>query len=112
MLEITPTQDRGARHGEDGITTPLASEDLSPPCRYRREFAGFRVCRATSHVSVVTGKDCEKCPVPDTLERVDCFLLRANVTFVATPQVRWTCGATEDLVDPDDPDDCDACLGD
>lgn len=84
-------------------------DGISPPCRYRHEFAGFPVCRAVTGVAIATGTDCSKCPVPETLERVDCFLLRAGVDLVPEVRVRWTCGATEDPVAPDSPSGCAGC---
>lgn len=73
-------------------------------------FAGFHVCRAMSRVAIVTATDCNKCVVPETLKRVDCFLLSARVTLAPEPQVRWSCAATAEIVRPDGTDDCQACL--
>lgn len=84
---------------------------ITPACHYRKELAGFYVCRAASNMAVVTGTDCGACAVPETVERVDCILLRASVTFAPEPHVAWTCRATDDWVEPDSRSDCLGCLG-
>lgn len=112
MLEITHAPHRRTRHPGADATLPATSDGISPPCRYRKEFAGFHVCRATMHVAIVTARDCGRCPVPETLERVDCFFLRAQVTLAPSPQVTWTCGATDDIIELDDQFGCAGCLTD
>jgi hypothetical protein len=111
MLEIMNMPGRRARSDADRADHPDRSDDISPPCRYRKELAGFQVCRASIQVAIVTGTDCGRCPVPETLERVDCFFLRARVTLAPKLTVEWACGATEDIVEPRGPDDCAECLG-
>lgn len=112
MLETPDAPRFRDRRIPDFAAARAASANVSAPCRYRKEFAGFQVCQATMRVAIVTGRDCGRCPVPDTLERVDCFFLRARVNLAPAPEVTWTCGATDDIVEPDDPSDCDECLRD
>jgi hypothetical protein len=110
MLEIMNVPGERTRSPEERSDHADRSDGISPPCRYRKELAGFRICRATSTVAVVTGADCGECPVPATLLRVDCFFLRARVTLAPKLDVEWACGATEDLIKPEGPSDCFQCL--
>ncbi|MGC9318969.1 MAG: hypothetical protein ACP5KN_13130 [Armatimonadota bacterium] len=83
---------------------------MLPECSRRREFNGFHVCTAADGIAVVTSTDCGRCPVPETLERVDCIFLHPRVRFTPVPEVRWVCAITDDWVDESDPTDCSSCF--
>lgn len=106
MLESTRQFRRLEGPAASRSAMPDRASGFSRLCRYRNEFAGFHVCRAMSRVAVVTATDCNKCPVPETIERVDCFLLRARVRLAPAPQVQWSCAATDEIVQASDPEDC------
>ncbi|MFO8082630.1 MAG: hypothetical protein R6V07_20340 [Armatimonadota bacterium] len=110
MPEVIERRHQSDRHAQHRVGQGITGEKISPRCRYRRELAGFYVCRATNHVAIVTGTDCGKCPVPETLKKVDCFFLQANVKLAPTLTVEWRCGATDDLVDTESPSGCLDCL--
>ncbi len=110
MPEIMERQDRSRRHVRICIIDQTRVDGISPPCRYRKELAGFHVCQATNRMAVVTGTDCGKCPVPGTLERIACIFLRAEMRLAPRQRVRWICGATDETINPDDRSDCGGCL--
>ncbi len=87
----------------------LEEKSVRCSCRYRVELAGFFVCRAVDAIAIATDRDCSTCPVPETLEEKDCILLRATVTLAPRVQIDWTCGATEDTVDPHASSGCVGC---
>ncbi|MGI5816581.1 MAG: hypothetical protein ACOX9R_00615 [Armatimonadota bacterium] len=110
MLEIMDMPAHRGRNAGDFGHAVMRSDEITPPCRYRKELAGFHVCRAASGVAVVTATDCRRCRVPEALDRTGCMMLRASVTLVPELTVEWCCGATEDAVDPDSPNDCSECV--
>lgn len=110
MLDVTEGRLQSDHHAQYRVGRRSTGEPISPPCRYRKELAGFYVCQATNHVAIVTGTDCGECPVPETLERVDCFFLQAKVKLAPTLRVEWRCGATDDLVDTEASPGCLDCL--
>lgn len=95
---MTEAPDRAAR----GLTGSAAR------CHFYRELAGVGVCWAASSVVIVTDEDCDRCPVPAVLERVDCCYLWARVDPVGR-SVRWFCCATDLPVNAGDASDCSAC---
>ena len=99
-----------ARASEGERSDPgVAIESATELCRYRRELAGSTVCWAASRLAIVTDGDCDRCPVPSTLEQIDCYYLQATIELGRPLQVRWICGATGLPVNDGEPSDCSAC---
>lgn len=88
---------------------PRADHVDLPPCPYRGEFAGFPVCRAMARAAIATATDCRLCPVPSTVDRAQCALLRPTVELAPEVQVQWTCTATDEPVDPNSQSGCLGC---
>lgn len=110
MPKTRPTGFHPGKQTAVELNEPLSKRrDAVPPCRYRRGFAGFWVCRALDGIAVVTGTDCRACPIPGTVRRVNCIFLWARLKLVPEARAVWTCGATNDRVDPDSRDDCAGC---
>lgn len=110
MPEVIERHHQSQERVGDHVGGQATVDAISTSCRYRKELAGFYVCQATNHVAIVTSRDCEKCPVPETLKKVDCFFLQARVKLAPTLRVEWRCGATDDLVDTEARSGCLDCL--
>ncbi|MFP4249967.1 MAG: hypothetical protein ACLFU7_09935 [Armatimonadota bacterium] len=89
----------GIGHSQSAPTDLHVLRDAAGDCRYLRRLAGVDVCWAARTVSIVTDDDCDRCRVPEILDRVDCYHLGASLESVRSQKTSWICGVNGESID-------------